>query len=88
MNLPNAIRLDGRTLHTLANSNLSLPFVILNEDIANELRLHKIACTYVRETMDPDSKKENRTGSHWLILESGAPVKATRNCNGKNCWNS
>lgn len=67
-------------------SSLDLPFVILNIDIANELRLHKIKCTYVRKML-PNSKNLSKTGSHWLILEQDAPNEATRNCNGKNCWN-
>ena len=87
MILPNAIRLNDNALRSLVDSNLGQPFVILNIDNANETRLHKITCTYVRESMEPDSKKKNRTGSHWLVLESDEMVrKATMNCNGKHCW--
>ncbi len=78
MDLTNAIRLDDRTLRLLVNSNLSLPSMIINEDVANEPGLHKITCTYVRESMDPKSKDMNRTGSHWLILENEAPTTATK----------
>lgn len=83
VNPNNAIPLDDNSLSVLVDSGLSLPFVILNMDIANEPRIHKVRCRYAREEMDPDSKNENKTGSHWLILASDAPVAATRNC---NCW--
>ena len=88
MNPSNAIKLNDQALHSLVDSNLGLPFVILNLDIANEPRLHKITCTYVREWMDPSSKKDNKTGSHWLILEDDTSHNATKNCNGKHCWNN
>lgn len=88
MNPHNAIKLNEQSLLSLVDSKLGLPFVILNIDGANEPRLHKTACTYVRELMDPDSKHKNKTGSHWLILASDAPSDSTRNCNGKHCWNN
>lgn len=86
MDLHNAIQLDDKTLRMISESNLDLPFVILNIDIANEKRLHKMKCAYVRQRMLPDSKKLHDTGSHWLLLEKDAPPESTRNCNGKNCW--
>lgn len=88
MSQSDTIRLDDRALRALIDANLGLPFVILNNDDANESRLHKITCTYVRASMDPNSKTANKTGSHYLILESNAPSGATKNCNGKNCWNN
>lgn len=88
MTKSNAIKLNEQSLLSLLDSSLGLPFVILNMDNANEPRMHKIACTYVRESMDPDSKHKNKTGSHWLILVSDTPSNTTKNCNGRNCWNN
>ncbi|MGI0059396.1 MAG: hypothetical protein ACREBJ_06470 [Nitrosotalea sp.] len=87
MDQPNAIKLNDRALSSLIDSNLGLPFAILNKDIANENRLHKITCTYVRRSMEPDNKKENKTGSHWLVIADEVDT-ATKNCNGKHCWNN
>jgi hypothetical protein len=80
------IQLTDETLRQIVNKKMELPFTVLNYDIANEPRLHKIGCTYVEGWIKPDSKKENRTGSHWLVLENEAPTDATKNCNGKGCW--
>lgn len=80
------IPLTDETLRQVVDWGLKLPFAVLNYDEANEPRLHKVRCTYVREWMAPDSKKENKTGSHWLVLKNEAPKEATRNCNANGCW--
>ncbi|HJW19452.1 MAG TPA: hypothetical protein VJ571_02705 [Candidatus Nitrosotalea sp.] len=86
--LTNAIRLTDETMQIVTESNLGFPFVILNRDTANEPRVHRINCNYARDRMRsdrmrPDSKKENKTGNHWLTLNSDLPSGTTRNC---DCW--
>jgi hypothetical protein len=84
------ILLNDLTMTMLANSNLDLPFVILNEDEweeRDEPHAHRIRCQYLnvnrRDGMQPDSKIRNRTGRHWLLLDVNLPPNATRDC---RCW--
>ena len=83
-----AIRLTDETLQIVAKSNLVSPFVVLNIDTANESRAHKISCNntdiFNPSGMKPNSKRQNNTGSHWLIFDSDLPRDTTKNC---NCWN-
>lgn len=88
VNCEKSILLTDKTLQLVADSNLVHPFVVLNMDVANEPRAHKIQCDYIDASkpdgMKPDSKNQNNTGNHCLILDSDLPQGTTKNC---ICWN-